>query len=54
MDNDVNIKELREKIIKGLELAFERLIKAKSKTNGKLAFSKNGKIIIVNAKDLVK
>ncbi len=48
--NNKNIQDLREKIIKGLELAFKRLVKTKSKNNEKLVFSENGKIVFVDAK----
>jgi hypothetical protein len=44
--------ELRNKIMKGIELAFKRLIQAKQKEDGELVFSRNGKIIKIKAKDL--
>ena len=50
--NNEEIKELREKILKGLQLSFERLVKKKQKDNGVFVFSKDDKIIIVNANDL--
>jgi hypothetical protein len=52
MENNIAI--LREKILKGIELAFQRLVEKKSKENGELVFSKDGKIIFVKAKDLLK
>jgi len=52
--NDKNIIELREKILKGIGLAAERLIQSKIKTNGELVFSKDGEIVFIKAKDLVK
>jgi hypothetical protein len=54
MKNSVKINndELRDKIRKGLDLAFRKLVKQKQKENGILVFSKHGKIIKVNAKDL--
>ena len=45
-------KELRDKIISGLELSFKRLVISKSKEDKELVFSKDGKIIKVKAKDL--
>ena len=41
-----------KKLTTGLTLSFERLIEAKKITNAKLAFSQNGKIIKVNARDI--
>jgi hypothetical protein len=45
---------LRESILKGIELAFQRLVEKKSKENGELVFSKDGKIFYIKAKDLLK
>lgn len=50
--NSDKINDLREKIIKGVKLAFEKLVKAKQKENGKLVFSENEKIVYVDAKDI--
>jgi hypothetical protein len=50
MDN----KEIREKIITGLELSFKKLVLAKSKEDKELIFFRNGAIVKVKAKDLVK
>ena len=52
--NNENIIELREKILKGIQLAFEKLIKTKQKNNGEFVISKDGKIIIVKADELAK
>ena len=49
-----NIKILRSNILKGLELAYLRLVEKKSKENGDLVYSVNGEIIHVKAKDLLK
>jgi len=46
--------ELRNKIMKGIELAFNRLILDKQRNDGELVFSRNGQIIKVKAKDLIK
>jgi hypothetical protein len=46
------IVELRGKILKGIELAFEKLVEAKKKTNGEFVFSKDGKIYFAKAMDL--
>lgn len=52
--NNKKIIELREKILKGIELAFEKLIITKQKNNGDFVYSKDGKIIIVKANELTK
>ncbi len=53
MNND-KIIELREKILKGIELAFEKLVKTKQKNDGKLVYSKDGKIYFVKANEMSK
>jgi hypothetical protein len=50
----MNNLELREKIISGLKLSFERLVSSKSKEDKELIFSKDGKIVKIKAKDLEK
>jgi hypothetical protein len=47
-----NIIELRRKILKGIELAFEKLVESKSKNNSEFVFSRDGKIYFVKARDL--
>ena len=49
-----NIKKdnFTEKLTKGLTLSFERLLQAKQRNNAKLAFSENGKVVKVNARDI--
>lgn len=49
-----NITELRTKILKGIELSFQRLLEKKSKENGVLVYWKDGHIIHIKAKDLLK
>ena len=51
LTND-EIIELRDKILKGITLAFEKLIETKKKTNSEFAFSKDGQIYFIKAKDL--
>jgi len=46
------IKEMREKILTGIALAYERLVEQKKKEDGVLVFSENGKIVEVKARDL--
>jgi tartrate dehydratase beta subunit/fumarate hydratase class I family protein len=51
LSND-KIIELRGKILKGIELAFEKLVKTKQKDDGEFVYSKDGKIYFVKAMDL--
>jgi hypothetical protein len=46
--------ELGNKIVKGMKLAFEKLLIEKTKNDEERVFSKGGKIIFVKAKDLLK
>lgn len=36
----------------GLDLSFKKLVKAKQQNNDELAFSKNGKIVKIKARDI--
>ena len=49
-----NITTLRTSILKGIELAFQRLLEKKSKENGELIYSKDGQIVRIKAKELLK
>jgi hypothetical protein len=49
-----NIIDLREKILKGIALAFDKLIQTKQKNNDELVYSKNGKIVFIKANELNK
>lgn len=49
-----NTSELRDKILKGIEIAFLKLLEKKSKENGELIYCKDGQIIRIKAKDLIK
>ncbi len=46
--------EIKEKIREGLDLSFKKLVQQKSLTDDILILSKNGKIIEVKARDLLK
>ena len=52
--NNEQIIELRGKILMGIELAFEKLVKTKQKNNGEFVYSKGGKIYFVKANELAK
>jgi len=48
-NNELQSRELRDDILKGLELSFQRLIIEKKKSNSKLAFVKKGKVLTIDA-----
>ena len=48
------IRRLRKSILAGIELAFKKLVETKSREDGDLVFSKDGKIIKVKARELQK
>ena len=47
MDKSKTLKEQREKIVKGLELTYQKLVEFKKSKNSPLIVSKNGKVIAV-------
>jgi len=49
-----NIKDLRTKILQGISLSYSRLLASKQKEDGELVISRNGKIIKIKAKELLK
>jgi hypothetical protein len=51
--NKEEVKVMRNKIIKGIDLAYERLLIAKQKADSELVFSRDGKIVKVKARDLL-
>jgi hypothetical protein len=48
----VNNSEIREKIKKGLDLTFKKLLQSKRQTNGVLVLFENGAIKKVKASDI--
>ncbi|HXA00729.1 MAG TPA: hypothetical protein VNW99_02005 [Cytophagaceae bacterium] len=52
MDNNKEFKEERDKIIKGLELAYKKLVEFKKQKNSPLVVSENGKILELDPKDI--
>lgn len=49
-----NVKELRAKIVQGLDLAYSRLLTSKQKEDADIVISRNGKIVRVKARELTK
>ncbi|AGY53852.1 hypothetical protein BRDCF_p1225 [Bacteroidales bacterium CF] len=50
--SELETKELRDSILNGLNISFQRLIQEKKKNNSELAFSNKGKIVKVKAAEL--
>jgi hypothetical protein len=50
--NEKEVKEFEENVVKGVNLAFQRLVSAKKKDDGELVFSRNGEIFRVKAADI--
>jgi hypothetical protein len=47
-------EEIKERILAGLDLTFERLLHDKSREDRVLVYARDGKIIPVKAKELIK
>ncbi len=52
MGNNHPYSELRDKLIAGTKLAFDRLVEKAKKDDDYLVFSENGKVIKVKARSL--
>ena len=52
--SEQEVREFEENIIKGANIAFQRLVNQKKKEDGELVFSRNGYIFRVKAADLEK
>ena len=50
--SELETRQLRENILNGLNIAFQRLIQEKKKNNSELAFSDKGKIVKIKASEL--
>jgi len=50
--SELETRQLRENILQGLNIAFQRLIQEKKKNNSELAFSDKGKIVKIKASEL--
>ncbi len=47
------IVDMKIKILKGIDSAYRRLLETKVKEDGDIAVSKNGKVVLVKAKDFM-
>lgn len=52
--DDQTIKDIREKILKGLALSYKRLVEEAARNNWDLIISKDGKPVAVSGKELLK
>ena len=52
--NEQEVREFEENIVKGANIAFQRLVNQKKKEVGELVFSRNGHIFRVKAADIDK
>ncbi len=50
--SELETRELRDNILNGLNISFQRLIQEKKKNNSELAFSNKGKVVKIKATDL--
>jgi len=54
INNRIDLDEFERKIRKGLALSEERLLQAKAKEDGELVLYRDGKIVHVKARDLLR
>lgn len=54
MKANVKMSPLMTKILKGLQLSFDDLVRKTAAEDGELYFSENGKVVAVKAKKLLK
>ncbi|MDD3875182.1 MAG: hypothetical protein PHT69_01025 [Bacteroidales bacterium] len=45
---------IRSKVLKGLELAFQKLLQQKANEDSELVYEVNGKIVRIKAKNMIK
>ena len=53
--SDIEVQQMEENILRGVALAYERLVEQKKKEDGELVFAReDGKIVKVKAKDTIE
>lgn len=52
--DNISNAEIKERVKKGLDLTFKKLLKTKQQTNGVLILSENGKIKKIKATDITE
>lgn len=50
--SELESRELRDNILNGLNVSFQKLVKEKKKNNSEMVFSKKGKLVKVKATEL--
>jgi len=50
----IDTEILTEKILKGIKISFEKLVKEKARDDEELVFAENGEIVRIKAKDILK
>lgn len=50
--SELESRELRDNILNGLNVSFQKLVKEKKKTNSEMVFSQKGKLVKVKATEL--
>ena len=50
--SDLEIKEMQEKIIEGLQLACKRLVEKTKRENGELVVFRDGEVVHIKADEL--
>lgn len=53
MNNNLQLKEERDKIVKGLEETYKRLVEYKKQKNSPMVVLKDGKIVAVNPNEIL-
>lgn len=53
MDNSKYLKEERDRIVKGLEEAYKRLVEYKRKKNSPIVVSRKGEVIEIHPNDIL-
>jgi hypothetical protein len=51
--SQMEIAEMKVKILKGIDIAYQKLIESKIKEDGEIVVCKNGKVVLIKAKDLI-
>lgn len=50
----VELKDMRTKILQGIEMSYNKLLSERQEEDGELLFSENGKVVKVKARELKK
>ncbi len=50
--SELETRELRDNIVNGLNLSFQKLVQEKKRNNSELAFAEKGKMIKVKATEI--